>query len=498
MSYMSCGVCCVAFTRVIRKPLKCDNCDFIVCCECIKTYLLTVDRYQCMNCFVGWSNVFLDENLPKTYINKKLLPHAAKDVIIREKSLLPATIEKKKKEKKVRELKELKREMNVQIININHEISEIYNDIAHPSGKKLYIKICPVTGCNGYINIDDNTCGLCDIIVCPKCDNIMKDNHICLESDIKTLELTGKDSKLCPNCKILIYKISGCDNMFCTMCKSGFNWSTGKIIERRRLENPHYYEYLRQNNIEIQRNEEQGAVGGEPACGGPAQPEIQIGLILRKINLINPEKLTYYENVHSFLITFEHTTIHNQMYESPILDNSFKYERLREHFIDNIITEDKWISSLVSIIRHNKRCEYILNFNLQMYDNLFEILMKLTLISTEKELKIIYSELENLRMNYNYKYEEIMKFFNSRSIYYISEKWEEYKKKVFPVKKKAQITESIETPQNEGDIVTPQNEGDIVTPQNEEDIVTPQNEEDIETLDGDIEEFSDVDSYIDS
>lgn len=47
--------------------------------------------------------------------------------------------------------------------------------------------------------------------------------------------------------------LSNCDQMYCTECHSAFSWRTLKI-EKGRIHNPHYYEYLRQNNNEMNRD----------------------------------------------------------------------------------------------------------------------------------------------------------------------------------------------------------------------------------------------------
>ncbi len=49
--------------------------------------------------------------------------------------------------------------------------------------------------------------------------------------------------------------LSNCDQMFCVQCNSAFSWRTLKI-EKGRIHNPHYFEYLRQNggNGELPRD----------------------------------------------------------------------------------------------------------------------------------------------------------------------------------------------------------------------------------------------------
>jgi hypothetical protein len=103
---------------------------------------------------------------------------------------------------------------------------------------------------------------MCNIKVCPKCyeilfkkdkclDEILENTeHVCNEDTVKTIELMRKECKSCPKCSTLISKISGCNMMWCTQCKTAFCWKTGQI-ETGNIHNPHYWEYLRMNNQDI-------------------------------------------------------------------------------------------------------------------------------------------------------------------------------------------------------------------------------------------------------
>ena len=74
-----------------------------------------------------------------------------------------------------------------------------------------------------------------------------------------------KETKGCPQCGVRIFKISGCDQMWCTECKVAFSWKTGRIIYSGQIHNPHYYDYLKNNQTNFgnaPRNP------GDILCGG--------------------------------------------------------------------------------------------------------------------------------------------------------------------------------------------------------------------------------------
>ena len=45
----TCDICCDIFTKQIRKPIHCKNCDLIACLSCIKIYLLSKDDINLFN-----------------------------------------------------------------------------------------------------------------------------------------------------------------------------------------------------------------------------------------------------------------------------------------------------------------------------------------------------------------------------------------------------------------------------------------------------------------
>ena len=111
--------------------------------------------------------------------------------------------------------------------------------------KRAFIKACPTTSCNGFLD-DDFHCGLCSTDVCKKCHEVMGDGHECNEDIVASVKALKAEARNCPSCATLISKIDGCDQMWCTQCKTTFSWRTG-LREQGHTHNPHYYEWMRLN-----------------------------------------------------------------------------------------------------------------------------------------------------------------------------------------------------------------------------------------------------------
>lgn len=141
-------------------------------------------------------------------------------------------------------------EINDILDNIEVKIQKFTNFIEGISSNvKLDNKFhmaCQSNTCKGFVN-DDWKCGLCFKTTCSECHEI-KDlkSHICDEDKKRNIEYLKEDSKPCPRCASFIHKISGCDQMWCTQCRFTFSWRTGE--EETHVHNPHYYEWLVQNN----------------------------------------------------------------------------------------------------------------------------------------------------------------------------------------------------------------------------------------------------------
>jgi hypothetical protein len=243
-----------------------------------------------MQCRNKWPLEFVKHNLGASFVNGALKEHQTK--IITEKSLakreelMPLAINYRNDQndkKKIAELKEKISELKKQMIEHIYEIEEHENTIRvrngqrphyrdyrryagggapepEPKTEKKFVMPCQNSNCNGMLNMD-YCCELCDTKTCSKCLEVESEEHECNPDSVESAKLLRNSTKPCPKCGTRISKIDGCDQMWCIECKTAFSWNTG-TIETHHIHNPHFFEYMRNNNMEIPRNpQEQPRVG---------------------------------------------------------------------------------------------------------------------------------------------------------------------------------------------------------------------------------------------
>lgn len=218
-----CNICC----EKLKKPITCNFCDFVSCTSCVRHYLLdTQSDPHCMSCNKKWTRNFIDENFPKTFINKELKKHREEVLVEREKALLPSTqvlveqeLYKRKQRIEIDNLNKRKRELNDELMRVNRDLRIAYDRLYYGEEESIkkekaqFIKKCPADGCMGYLSTQYK-CGICNIWVCPDCHEIKGDTkdaeHTCDPNSVETAKMIAKDTKPCPNCSTRIYKIDGC------------------------------------------------------------------------------------------------------------------------------------------------------------------------------------------------------------------------------------------------------------------------------------------------
>lgn len=319
---MSCSIC----TEKIGTVVTCAKCNGSSCRKCFQTYLLNSSLTPtCMHCRYTLSDDFVIDNTvlswrtksykkyreqllydserarfpecqenAEVYLNAKRIyyPLIAELAIARPRikvirakikeldlPLAPVDneyINKSKKELVLirRALAQERRTLIARVRELDRTIS-VYHIIIITYGRggekpdkvrRVFIKACPTTGCNGFLN-EEFSCGLCKTDVCKSCHEINTDDHKCNEDTVASVKALKAEARPCPSCSTLISKIDGCDQMWCTQCKTTFSWRTGQK-ETGNTHNPHYYEWMRLNGG-LPR-----APGDIVGCGFPVWPEI--------------------------------------------------------------------------------------------------------------------------------------------------------------------------------------------------------------------------------
>ena len=298
---MTCEVCCEKYNKSINSKVVCESsgCGYEACKVCVRTYLLgTTNDPHCMNCKNQWSSQFLVSNLNKSYMDSDYKKHRKKLLAEREISRTPelmvlvervARIEDEEKELQLMtiEYEKIRNLMLEELKKVNAKRDRIFRirngEDAEKEERKKFIMPCPGDNCKGYLS-SQYKCEICKLFTCPDCFEIIgytkEDAHVCNEDNIKSAELIKKETKGCPKCGVRIFKISGCDQMWCTECKVAFSWNTGKMVVDVNIHNPHYYEYMKNNNSVVPRNP------GDVLCGG-LLPHHQLRFITAFLNTMD-------------------------------------------------------------------------------------------------------------------------------------------------------------------------------------------------------------------
>lgn len=321
---MSCDICCLNYTNIIRKKITCTSCNGSCCKVCIKNWCNEKINVVCPLCNVEFGFNFCIEKLGQTFmmeykeIQKEILYRRELDFI--KDTQIFIEIGKKFRELNneytrlvqhyhtVTTMRNIQNISNIPQIKSFFEklditdfskltkadaklylsdylnalrikkqayensyrladvsfIEQIDDNLLYQKSKSVtYIIPCPASQCKGYIQSLDYDCGICSLKVCKSCHRVITDEHQCLKEDIDSVTLILKESKPCPKCATRISKIDGCDQMYCVQCNTAFSWKTLQI-ETGRIHNPHYYEQLRNRGFVIPREQ-----GDNPECQNP-------------------------------------------------------------------------------------------------------------------------------------------------------------------------------------------------------------------------------------
>ena len=265
----SCNICADKYTKVMRMPIICENCNFECCLKCFKTYISKKETaLKCMKCKNIFEHEFLEKYLAKTYMSKTIRSLEEELIFDKESEYLIGTqreLDLKKKNKEIlatistqrKLLKDIKDDLEYAIQeSLIFELEKKMKDLTFN-----YIKKCSKTDCKGMLSEenmknDNYLCSLCNSINCKDCEVILieGDKHECDKNVLENLETLKKETKPCPTCLSRIYKSEGCDQMYCVKCFTTFDWVTGKI-DTGRNHNPHYvnsFKHYNRDPLDIQ------------------------------------------------------------------------------------------------------------------------------------------------------------------------------------------------------------------------------------------------------
>lgn len=416
---MDCPICCLHFTPVIRRELKCPFCAYNPCLICFKKYLLTsYNDPSCMNCHTLLSDDYIDTTVSRSFRTKDYKIHRQNILIEREKSFLPATVPLVERINASNELKKEIGELSLKLWRYandkidNQEVREMraliknkrqeLRDIESASVKKTpctFTRACVMSGCRGFLN-SSWKCGVCSTWVCDKCHetkNEEKDpSHKCDPNNILTVKMLARDTKPCPKCASMIHKVSGCDLMFCTMCHVSFSWNTGQEVYTAYNHNPHYFEYIRQmNKGDIPR-----APGDIPMpCGGLPYITTVYNFIDKFGN--HDIRIKYIDELLRIIMDIQHYQLNQNL-----TYNFASNEDLRVRYLTGKISDDDWKTLLFqkedrkrSRMAHRAVFEMLVTVSGELFNRLVN--------TTEtKKMTEILDELETAL---NYFNEEIVK-----------------------------------------------------------------------------------------
>lgn len=274
---MDCPVCLESFTTSVRRAIICPSCSNSTCVKCVQRYFLeSAKDPHCLHCMKAWSRDFLQTNLSKAFIDHDYAKRRADILWSREESFIPEVQMKVVNIRKAEEYREehiepvlnILSKLNAKKIEIEMEIRNLQEEIwkRHTDCERIkngtdvskeeikermkFRRKCTVSDCPGWLS-SAWKCELCENFTCPDCYVIKgkekNGEHTCKIEDIETVKLLKENVKPCPKCGEGVEKNGGCNVMFCTSCHTGFEWTSGKILQGAQIHNPHYFEWLNRN-----------------------------------------------------------------------------------------------------------------------------------------------------------------------------------------------------------------------------------------------------------
>lgn len=434
--FTDCEVCCDSKIHII----ECPYCVYKACIECYqKVILSSITKPSCISCKKQFNEDFFFEKFSESFIKKKYKKHRQNILFKMEETLLPETqphVERILKTQKlqsqfddisiqIKKLKEKQKVIKEEMFRLNNpsyfqEEKEEKNDIICP---------CPVNDCRGYLS-NKYKCGICDTKACSKCREVKKEDHVCNEDTIKTIEELKNNCRNCPNCMTPIFKISGCDQMFCVKCKVAFSWKTGKV-ETGLVHNPHYFEWIKENQGFVPRNPHAIECGGLNDIYSFMYRK-NVSLYMNELHVDGVSIYNRVTHIYRYLLHTQEVTLRNLPTQ---MDNSNNLD-LRIDYLMKKLTKDEFMKKLekresdkTKLVEYRQIIDMFYNVSKDLINRLFEDIDEAvssaeTLISEKYQRiydldKIFFSEIEKIKVYSNKAIEKLKKKYGCRSVYMI-------------------------------------------------------------------------------
>lgn len=453
---MECNVCITEYNKNKHSKVECPYCVYSCCRECFMTYtggLTTLDN-KCMSCSKVLSNNFMASNTSNNFFNKTLRDAKTAIVLSREKSQLPEAQEEAERIlrdekfskklikiytlKKVNEqmLKELrgeirrKRKLHDKKYNasklleegkeLREDIKEMDNVITQAYEKhyeeicmeiqedkkkkseKKFIKKCGDENCKGFVS-KAYKCGICNKFTCSKCNVIKKcqddKTHKCDPDTVATIAALKSECVNCPKCQVPIFRTEGCPQMWCVNCNTAFDWNTGEI-DTGHIHNPHYFDYIRQNNINVNHL---------------GQCEIDVPRLQRKIDKFQNS------GVLELIVMLRNEISDIWLNHYRLIQEDFKFRKFRVNYLLGRLEEKKWFDNIKRTQKKNQKNQEILDI-LNTFTNVSKDLLNTYTHDTKDNYEEIILQFNNLREYTNRELYKVQEIFNNKTPF-INKKW---------------------------------------------------------------------------
>ena len=367
---------------------------------------------ECAGCQHKLSLEFVAASTPKVFHNTQYRKKRARDLLSKERSLLPATQQlvadekdRRVRQKQINELMDEAQRLKLRLKEISDKIYSIKTSTSSTScnktDRKKFIMGCPVAECRGFLS-QAWKCGTCGTHVCSKCRVSKKekndDTHVCKEDDVATAKLLAKETKPCPSCAVPIFKISGCDQMWCIECKTPFSWKTGLPVTGV-IHNPHFYQWQRDNHGGVAPRR-----GERYDCGGIPSYSTLLYLI-RERRCFFPK----WEDCHR-------SVSHMRAIVMPMFPQQVGVEDhsdLRVKFLLNEIDECSWLTQLrrrQKKVEKNQEVHNVLDMYVVTLTDLFQRFTRKDNVNIHKECLALREYVNTQLKNISKRYSNVVPF----------------------------------------------------------------------------------------